>query len=377
MIYKGPVIDVDVHNMWRSVTDLLAYLPSRWRDLFVQPDGRINSLIPPFANYASPNGSNKRLTAFPADGTPPGSDYELMRNQLLDPMRIAYGILSFDIGLEQGFTNPHAAIELCKAANNWMVERWLSIDDPRLVGAILIPTESPEAAADEIRRLAHNPKIVEVLMTANPIGKPFGHPIYDPIHRAAAETGLTIGIHVGGDITKGHAAAGGVPMTWLEQFATLYQPGAHDLSSFVTHGVFERYQTLHLCLKEYGFTWVPSLLWKLDDSFEILKRESPWVSVLPSETVRQHVIVSSQPFDYTSDSAQLVELMESFEWMQDILCFATDYPHWDSDEPDQIAMRLPKAWHDKVFFENSARVYGWKKSSIAQATPSTLPRSAN
>ena len=364
MTYQGPIIDVDVHHNWRSPSVLLDYLPARWRELFTPPSGGILPLIPAGTNLSHPGGSNKRMTSLPPDGSPAGSHYETMRDQLLDPLKIERCILCFDVGLEEGYPNPYLAVELCRAANNWSAEQWLSGQDKRLYGAILVPTEWPEEAAKEIRRWAAHPRVVEVLLVMNPLGKPFGHPIYAPIHEAASEVGLPIGVHLGGDIAKkGHSIGGGSPQSRLEQFVTFYQPGAHHLSSLLTHGVFERYPDLHVCMKEHGFTWVPSLLWKLDADIKLLRAECPWVTELPSATFRQHVTVSTQPFDYTQEASQVVELLESFGGMEDILCFATDYPHWDADDPTYLAARLPKAWHSRIFFDNAARVYGWKRRS--------------
>jgi predicted TIM-barrel fold metal-dependent hydrolase len=363
LTYNGTVIDVDVHHTWKSSAELLEYLPARWRGMLALPGGGIMPLIPAALNYSFPGGSNKLLTSSGPDGSPPGSHYETMRDQLLDPLNIERAILCFDIGQEGGHPNPYLSVDLCHAVNDWSIDRWLTDKDQRLFGAILVPTEWPEEAAKEIRRLAGNPRIVEVLLVVNRLGKPFGHPIYSPIHEAAAEASLPIAIHLSGGVIPGLSAGGGNPQSRLEQFVTFYQPGTHHLSSLFTHGVFAKYPNLHVCMKEHGFTWMPSLLWKLDGEYKLLRQESPWVSELPSETFRRHVTVSTQPFDHTPDPKQLVELLESFGGLEDVLCFATDYPHWDADDPKYIAARLPKSWHQKLFHDNAARFYGWKVSS--------------
>jgi hypothetical protein len=38
--------------------------------------------------------------------------------------------------------------------------------------------------------------------------------------------------------------------------------------------------------------------------------------------------------------AQLIELLSMVDG-RDILCYSSDYPHWDTDEPQHIASRLP------------------------------------
>ena len=38
-----------------------------------------------------------------------------------------------------------------------------------------------------------------------------------------------------------------------------------------------------------------------------------------------------------------------------MLLFATDYPHWDFDDPEQVA--IPREWRQDVFSENARRLY--------------------
>ena len=40
------------------------------------------------------------------------------------------------------------------------------------------------------------------------------------------------------------------------------------------------------------------------------------------------------------------------------LCFASDYPHWDFDDPGFMLKRLPESWRDRVLHENAAELYG-------------------
>jgi len=367
MRYAGPIIDVDVHQTWAAEAEVLEYLSPQWREFVVSPGGGRTLLSPAPPNHPFEDGSNKRLDSFPPGGGRPGSDYTWMRQQLLDPLNIEHCVLSFDIGEQSGVTNPYLAVELCRAANDWALDRWLTIPDPRLSASIVVPTEMPDAAAAEIRRLAGHPHVVEVLLEANAMGKPFGHPVYDPIYDAAAETGLVVGIHLGGHLFgKGSRIAGGTPLTRLEEFATNDLAGQHHATSLLTHGTFEKFPALKVLLKENGFSWVPWVMWKLDSHFDLLRRENPLVKQLPSETFREHVIVSTQPFDHSPKAQQLIDVLECFDGIDDVLVFSTDYPHWDADEPVHVASRLPSEWHRKVFHDNAAAFYDFP---LAPTTP--------
>jgi uncharacterized protein len=84
---------------------------------------------------------------------------------------------------------------VCRAVNKWIADKWLA-DDPRLRASILIPSESPEQAVDEIERCGQDPRFVQVLMLAS--GEmPLGRRRYWPIYQAPQALGLPIGIHIG------------------------------------------------------------------------------------------------------------------------------------------------------------------------------------
>jgi hypothetical protein len=61
------------------------------------------------------------------------------------------------------------------------------------------------------------------------------------------------------------------------------------------------------------------------------------------------VKLTTQPFDESAEPGQLIELLETVEGAEDLLCFATDYLHHDTDDPNDVARRLPESWWEKVF----------------------------
>jgi predicted TIM-barrel fold metal-dependent hydrolase len=368
--YQGPVIDSDVHHTWSSDDDIIAYLPKKWRD-YVKGSGRAPMRIdPPFMTYPHVNGPNKRLDTFPPNGGPPGSDYETLCKQLLDPFRIERAVLSFDPGGNGALDNLYFATEVVRAANDWNIEHWLSIPDDRLRSVVMVPTQMPEEAAKEIRRVGKHPRIVEVLLMSNGLRRPFGHPLYHPIYEAASEMGLPVAIHVGGQLCEGgnqNAVAGGAANSRLEFHTLANQSSIHYLASFIEHGVFEKFPDLKLLLVEDGISWVPWLIWGLDANYKILRSESPWVKRLPSEYFREHVRFTTQPLEDTPDPQQLIEVLEAFEGMDDLLCFATDYPHWDADDPMYVSRKLPEPWLEKIFHKNASELYGWPIVSAGAA----------
>jgi uncharacterized protein len=362
-MYHGPIFDVDVHHNWKAAGDLIPYLAPHWRDYLAGGAGPALGVNPVIRRVLMVDGK-WRLDTMPADGSPPGTDYDTMRAQLLDPLRVERVLLNYDVGLQSGVPNPQLAAALCTAANRFTAERWLSRDD-RLRGMILVPTAVPEDAVAEIRRWAGHPRMAGVLLVLNSLGKPFGHPVYDPIYRAACDAGRPVAIHLSG-APECRDVAGGNPMTMLEQYPLYPQMGVHSVTSMITSGLFEKFPALRVLFLEWGFTWLPALAQRLDAIFPVLRAESPLVRRRPSEVIREHLRFSSQPFEYVP-AEQLMTVLGAFDGFEDVLCFSSDYPHWDGDLPTYIASRLPRSWHRKVFYENATRFFGFEPANKADA----------
>jgi predicted TIM-barrel fold metal-dependent hydrolase len=98
-------------------------------------------------------------------------------------------------------------------------------------------------------------------------------------------------------------------------------------------------------------------MWRLNKNWKGLRREVPWVQRLPSETIREHIRLTTQPMEEPEDPKHFLNLLEMLG-SEDLLLFATDYPHWDFDAPDQaFPVPLPPALQRKIFSENAQAVY--------------------
>ena len=84
-------------------------------------------------------------------------------------------------------------------------------------------------------------------------------------------------------------------------------------------------------LIECGFGWLPALGWRLDKHWKRLKDEVPHLKKAPSEYIREHFWVTTQPMEETENPDHLIEVMN---WIgMDRIMFSSDYPHWDFDDP--------------------------------------------
>ena len=51
------------------------------------------------------------------------------------------------------------------------------------------------------------------------------------------------------------------------------------------------------------------------------------------------------------------------------MLFATDYPHWDFDDPERV--RIPPAWRDRILRENARELYRLPRRAAEVAAPET------
>jgi hypothetical protein len=126
------------------------------------------------------------------------------------------------------------------------------------------------------------------------------------------------------------------------------------VASVIAHGVFEKWPNMKFIIIECGIAWLPGLLWRLDANYKALRKETPWVKRLPSEYARDHIRLTTQPLEQPKKTAWLHNLLEAIDG-EEVLMYASDYPHWDFDDPTQI--NIPKGWRDKVFWKNALEVY--------------------
>jgi uncharacterized protein len=346
-------IDCDIHNNLPSEMAILPYLPERWRRYYERFGFR--SYRYGGAYYPRMNPAAARTDAWPPNGSPPGADLPFLREQLLDAWHIDAGILNpLIIDGWPGRLNSEYGAALARAINAWQVDEWLD-PEPRLRASMVVPFEDGDLAAAEIERLAGDRRFVQVLLLAR-TSEPLGRRKYWKLYEAAERHGLPIGIHFGG--TGGHAITGaGWPYFYLEDHVGMPQTFQAQVASLVFDGVFERFPALKIVLIEGGIGWLPPLMWRMDCAWKQMGDEVPHVKRPPSEYIREHVWLTTQPMEEPPRRQHFLQLLDQLA-MDDKLMFATDYPHWDFDAPDQaFPARLPADVERKIMGENAASLY--------------------
>jgi predicted TIM-barrel fold metal-dependent hydrolase len=235
------------------------------------------------------------------------------------------------------------------------VEEWAQAE-PRLRGSIVVAYEDPPSAVAEIDRLGENPTFVQVLVESRTL-QPLGQRKYWPIYEAARRHGLPVAMHFGALGGWPIGSGIGAPSFYIEYHAGQLTSFQDQVISLVCEGVFERYPDLKVVLVEGGFAWLVPLMWRLDRAWKKLQSEVPHLRRLPSEYIRQSVWFTTQPVEEPPRPTDFRQLLADLA-MDDRILFATDYPHWDFDSPDQaIPAWLPEPTRRAIYAENARKLY--------------------
>ncbi|TAK21294.1 MAG: amidohydrolase [Chloroflexota bacterium] len=345
---RTAVIDCDIHTAPRDEKTLGRYMSEQWRRHHESFGGRGHT----GAYYPRANMNAARSDSWPPTGGPPGSDLGFLRAQLLDDWQMDWGILTPLIGAG-GQLNPGYGEAMSRACNDWQIAEWCE-PEPRLVASVVPYYEDGARAAAEIERCAADKRFVQVLVVAR-TAEPLGRRKYWPMYEAACKNDLPIAFHFGGS-GGGPITGAGWPSYYYEDHCGMPPSFESQVTSFIFESVFDRFPTMRLVLIEGGFAWLPALGWRLDRAYQRFGSDAPRLKKLPSEYIRENVWLTTQPMEEPENPAHFHDIVAGIG--ADRLMFATDYPHWDFDAPDQaLPVRLPLDVEAKIMAETARSFY--------------------
>jgi predicted TIM-barrel fold metal-dependent hydrolase len=222
-------------------------------------------------------------------------------------------------------------------------------------------------AVKELRRAVVELQAVGAFLPAVGLRLPLGHPQFHPVYEEAERLGCMVAIHA---TVKGPEYFGGGVFDKFIEVHTLSHPVAQmiQLTGMLFEGVPELFPRLKIAFMESGCSWVPFWMDRMDEEYE--KRgeiEAPLLKKEPSEYVRGGQLY----FHAEADEQSMAEAVRRLG--DDILFYATDFPHWDHSAPEsmhEMAGRedLSLETRRKVLADNARRLYATQAIAAAART---------
>jgi predicted TIM-barrel fold metal-dependent hydrolase len=340
-------IDCDVHPTVPDVKALLPYMETFWRES-VEERGLSSLESNSYPNKAPISarpewrGSNGLAATDPKE----------LAAQVFERWQAGIAILNCLYGVQLLFSEDMARA-FCCALNDWIAKQWLDRDG-RLRASIVVPVQNTEYAVDEIERCAKDRRFVQVLVLAMQ-EVPLGRRHFWPIYAACERLGLPLGIHAG-SAYRNPVTSLGWPTWYIEDYAAQAQGFQSQVASLITEGVFAKHPALKVVLIESGVTWLPGFLWRFGKFWRGLRTEVPWVDRAPWEIVRDHFRLTIQPFDAPDDPHAVERAIEHLR-SDDILLYASDFPHWQFDGDAVIPAGISPELRRKITVDNPLATY--------------------
>ncbi|HET6503762.1 MAG TPA: amidohydrolase family protein [Amycolatopsis sp.] len=346
----GKITDTDVHCAPASIETLFPFLDGYWRSYVTDANLKLS---PTFGGAYPPGAPTSAKPEARAAGTFPPDNVEALRKQLFDTAGPSRAILncttSFDVS-----RNPYYETALTRAVNDWLRTEWLDRDD-RLRASMVVPTTDVDAAVAEIERLGPDRRFVQVLLPVRGQDVRFGNKRFHPLLAAAARHDLVVGLHAWGKVASSPSPTGFLH-TYLEDYLSNTQIVQAHVVSLIVEGVFIRFPALKICLAECGFSWLPSLLWRLDKEWRAVWREVPWLKEPPETYLYRHFRATTEPAHLPPGDEQLSQLLEMMR-IPEFVMYASDYPHDHGDAAGRLLAALGEEDRARVLSGNAADFY--------------------
>jgi uncharacterized protein len=294
-----------------------------------------------------------RFADFSRRGWSPDTMVEAMDTEGVDATAVfpTSGLLA--LGVEE--LEPAFAEAVAQAYNNWLHD-YVKTKPGRLYGAAMIAPHSVAGAVRETRRAVRELGFKAIFLRPNSVhGLQWYDTAYDPLWSACVELNVPVVFHEGVGAHLPQAGEQFGSNIFLRHVACHSMEMMYAVMALCGGGVLARHPRLRVGFFEANCTWVPWLLHRLDEHWEIqLGVSHEQLPEKPSEYFKRQCVISMEPDEVFAK--YVVEYMGAGN-----IVFSTDWPHPDSRYPKAIEsllqLELPEAAQRQILWDNCARFY--------------------
>src|ERR671927_74227 len=252
--------------------------------------------------------------------------------------------------------DPAVETMMYRAYHRWM-DDYCGAFPARIAGVILVSARDVARGLEEIAVWAPKRWPLGLFVYA-PYGMPLDHPTLEPYWAAAQDSDLGVVLHT--FTVMPPYAPGGLDTwdnLWLQRSAAHPWCGMRNMAALIGSGVMDRYPNLRIATLEAGHGWLPFWIKRLDEHAETIKAALPELKYRPSEYVTSGRYFQSIEIP---EGAALTNAVADLLG-DDVLMYASDYPHGESHFPKSASIVLgwdmPEKRKKKLLWDNACRLY--------------------
>jgi uncharacterized protein len=335
---KPTAIDADGHIVEKD-KDIRSYLP--------EPHCNRRSTLLPSAGLDSSMGG--RLGPLQDIDIPTQRRLQDMDKEGID-ISVLFPTTSFHIS--QVIERDYAAA-FARAYNDFIAD--VCKESPRLRGVGIVAFQDVRTAVEEVNRAITKLGLAGIGLASQGLKEHLGSQTFWPIYEELEHLNVPLLIHNGR-----MQPAGEIRCDSFTFVHTIGRPieTAIQFVGLMYAGVPERFPKLRIAFLECGVGWIPYWLERMDEEYEKRSPEVPLLKAKPSEYLkRRNWFFATEP-----EEAMLPYVTECVG--EDVVVFASDYPHWDSLFPYVVSTiqnrkDISEVQKKKILGENAKRLYGW------------------
>ena len=268
-------------------------------------------------------------------------------------------------------TDPELRRCCYEAYNDWLIA-FCAARPERLIGVAQLSMEDPQAAHDELERLAKRGGLRHVNILASRANPPVYDEAWESFWELAEEVAIPIGFHLAVLVKKTRPdeekrGAANLVISVASRFAQ-EPPGIQllePITGLIFAGVFDRHPRVKIVMAEAGLAWVPSMIQGLDIWYQRtrdgrrLTGDGPITlpKLLPSEYFHHNIWIS-----FVDDPLGVKMVGGVLDG--DKVMFGSDYPHPASTWPysqqviEEQMQSLSAEVRQKILRDNARALFG-------------------